>query len=443
MSKNMIDVLNGILATASQEYVTYVPVATRDNLDAVANPIMTYSIVKNEFVTALMNKVVMSIVHKKLLNNPLAPLKQGTLPLGQDIEEIHVNRVKGSKFDPDGANLLVRKKPVAYVQYHRLNRQDMYDVSISDDQLRQAFTSYSNLQSFMDAIINSLYSADSDDEFILMKQLVSETVDKNHVTIVEVPAFTTNTGSAAEVDKLTITAACTTNGNASVTLDGVTKNVALTTAANTTALVAAAIRAVAFTGWTITGTGAEAIYTSTTTGARSAPVYSAGTTGAAGAFTVTTQGYEAMAYNADALKAIVGAFKNTSTYMTFAGSNFNKFAAINGDAEPIRTKTDVSDQVLLLRADVANAIDIEVLASAFNMNKMDFLARRVIVDNFGENTKVLAMLADKNFFQVYDQMRKTTEFYNPKGLYTNFYHHVWQIMSYSLMVNSAVFSLAL
>ena len=129
--------------------------------------------------------------------------------------------------------------------------------------------------------------------------------------------------------------------------------------------------------------------------------------------------------------------------MTFAGSNFNKFAAINGGAEPIRTKTDVSDQVLLLRADVANAIDIEVLASAFNMNKMDFLARRVIVDNFGENTKVLAMLADKNFFQVYDQMRKTTEFYNPKGLYTNFYHHVWQIMSYSLMVNSAVFSLPL
>ena len=48
MSKNMIDVLNGILASSSADYQIYVPVATRDNLSLVANPILTYSIVKNE-----------------------------------------------------------------------------------------------------------------------------------------------------------------------------------------------------------------------------------------------------------------------------------------------------------------------------------------------------------------------------------------------------------
>lgn len=340
MANNMIDVLNGILASSSADYQNYVPLATRDNLDAVANPILTYSIVKNEFVTALMNKVVLSVVHKKLLTNPLAPLKRGNLPLGQDVEEIHVNRATGDKYDPTGADLLTRKKPTALVSYHRLNRQDTYQVSVSDDQLRQAFTSYEALQNFVDAIIQSLYSADSDDEFILMKQLVSEAVANEHVVTVEVPRF-------ADAD----------------------------------------------------------------TGALDSAV----------------------------LKGIVAAFKNTSSYMSFAGDSFNKYATINEGAEPIRTKTDIGDQVLVIRADINNATDVEVLASAFNLDKMSFLANRVLVDNFGEDDDIVAMLCDKSFFQVYDQMRKTTEFYNPKGLYTNFYHHVWQTMSYSTMVNCAVF----
>lgn len=442
MASNMIDVLNGILTSGSAEYQNYVPVATRTNIDAVANPILNYSIVKNEFVTSLMNKVVLSVVHKKLLSNPLAPLKQGVLPLGQDVEEIHVNRANGAAYDPTGANLLTRTQPTAMTTYHRLNRQDTYTVSISDDQLRQAFTSYEKLQNFVDAIINSLYSADSDDEFILMKQLVSEAVSKNHLTIIEVPSFSSTTGAVAEVQKLTISAAATKAGTAKVTIDGVTKNVPLTTSENTAALAAAEIRKLTFDGWTITGTNADVIFTADETGAHTDPVYDPSDTGAAGTWTATAQGVNPTVYDASALKAIVGSFKNTSSYMGFAGSAFNKYAALNPGADPIRTKTDREDQVLLIRADVANAIDLEVLAAAFNMDKAEFLARRVEVDNFGEDDKIVAMIADRNFFQVYDQMRKTTEFYNPKGLYTNFYHHVWQIMSYSLMVNAAAFRMA-
>ena len=442
MSKNMIDVLNGILASSSADYQNYVPVATRNNLSLVANPILTYSIVKNEFVTALMNKVVLSVVHKKLLNNPLAPLKRGVLPLGQDVEEIHVNRAKGDRFDPTGADLLTRTKPNAFVTYHRLNRQDTYQVSISDDQLRQAFTSYENLQNLIDAIINSLYSADTDDEFILMKQLVSTAVSIGHVPIIEVPSFSSTTGAAAEVQKLTISAACTVNGSVDLTVDGVKKSAPLTTTQNSAALVAAEIRKLTFTGWTVSGTGAEVILTAGTTGAHVDPVYDPKATGAAGAWTTTAQGVNPTVYDGTALKAIVGSFKNTSSYMSFAGDGFNKYSAVNPGADPIRTKTEVGDQVLLIRADLANAVDIEVLAAAFNLDKVTFLANRVLVDSFGTDTKIVAMIADKSFFQVYDQMRKTTEFYNPKGLYTNFYHHVWQIMSYSLMVNSAVFRMA-
>ena len=137
--------------------------------------------------------------------------------------------------------------------------------------------------------------------------------------------------------------------------------------------------------------------------------------------------------------ALVEGFKNASSYMTFAGSNFNKFHLVNEGAEPRRLKTEIGEQVIIMRADIANTIDVNVLASAFNMSKADFLANRVIVDNFGSATNVLAFLCDKDFFQVYDKLRTTEEFRNPEGLYWNYFYHIWQVVSYSLLVNAIAF----
>jgi hypothetical protein len=97
-------------------------------------------------------------------------------------------------------------------------------------------------------------------------------------------------GNVAEVETLTVTGGCTTNGNASITLNGVLTNVALTTAQNTATLVATAIRAGTFTGWTTGGAGATVTFTKNEIGACTAPVYSAGTTGASGTIAVTTKG---------------------------------------------------------------------------------------------------------------------------------------------------------
>lgn len=339
MSKSLIAILNGIRANGSEDYQNYVPLATRTNLEEVGSPIIEYKTVENEFLNNIINKVAMTIVRHKLLSNPLAPLKKGEMPLGMDIEEMHVNRARATTFDPTGAGLLARKTPDVAVMYHRLNRQDEYQVTVSRDQLRQAFTSWDNLQKLLDGIVSSMYDGDSDDEFILMKNLMSDAIANDHIVTTKLPYLRDVDGKVDQV----------------------------------------------------------------------------------------------------ASYSVVETFKNASSYFQFAGSSFNKFHVVNPGQEPRRLKTELEDQIIIIRADLANTIDVNVLANAFNMSKAEFLANRVIVDNFGAMQNVGAFLCDKDFFQVYDQLRTTEEFWNPKGLYWNYFYHVWQVVSYSLLTNAIAF----
>ena len=52
---------------------------------------------------------------------------------------------------------------------------------------------------------------------------------------------------------------------------------------------------------------------------------------------------------------------------------------------------------------------------------------------------VKAVLVDKEWFQVYDNLNKFTEVYVSSGLYWNYNYHVWKTVSYSPFSNAVVF----
>lgn len=110
-TETMINVLNTIRANASPTYQERVPQATQDNITAVGNPLLEYNATMNEFLTSLVNRIGLVIVRNKELNNPLAILKQGEMPLGKDIEEIWTNPAKAETFNPQSTDLLKRKLP--------------------------------------------------------------------------------------------------------------------------------------------------------------------------------------------------------------------------------------------------------------------------------------------------------------------------------------------
>lgn len=173
---NMVNVLNTILAQGSADYKARVPQATQTNLTEVGSAVMSYQATENEFLSALVNKIAMTIVRNKTFNNPLAVLKKGGVPLGKNIEEIYTNPATGTTFDPTGAKLLERSLPDTKAIYHSMNRQGQYKATVSKAQLIQAFTSYQALEQLLNSIVNSIYSGDNLDEFLLMKELFASAI---------------------------------------------------------------------------------------------------------------------------------------------------------------------------------------------------------------------------------------------------------------------------
>jgi hypothetical protein len=130
-------------------------------------------------------------------------------------------------------------------------------------------------------------------------------------------------------------------------------------------------------------------------------------------------------------KAALTKIKQISNDMTFMKSDYN-YAGV-------KTNTPKEDQIVLIDTKFDALLDVEVLASAFNMSKADFIGRRVLIDDFGGLTNVVCAVVDKEWFMVYDNMINSEEIYNPEGLYYNYFLHHWQVLSTSQFANAVLF----
>lgn len=159
----------------------------------------------------------------------------------------------------------------------------------------------------------------------------------------------------------------------------------------------------------------------------------------------------------DNMKAIVATIKGVSNKLEFMSDKYN----ISG----VQTHTPKSDQYFIVNSQFDATMDVEVLASAFNMDKAEFLGRRVLVDSFGDldiarlgilfaddptyteiGTSELealdaipCVIVDREWFMIFDNYYNFTEQYNGEGLYWNYWYHVWKTFSISPFHNNALF----
>ena len=157
------------------------------------------------------------------------------------------------------------------------------------------------------------------------------------------------------------------------------------------------------------------------------------------------------------LTASAIAFRSASNILPFMSSEYNE--------ANVKTNTPKSRQIIFMDAKFNAQYDVNVLASAFNMDKADFMGRLFLIDNWTDfdNERfdiiransdgieeitheelellndVKAVLVDENWFQVYDNNNKFTEQYVASGLYWNYFYHVWKTVSSSPFANAIVF----
>lgn len=107
----------------------------------------------------------------------------------------------------------------------------------------------------------------------------------------------------------------------------------------------------------------------------------------------------------------------------------------------VPVQTPKNEQYLFMTAAFDATMDVDTLATAFNMERVEFMGHRIVIDNFGpDHDDVVAMLVDRNFFMVFDKLNRFGNIWNPEGLYTNYTWHVWRLYSKSPYSNCIVFT---
>jgi len=137
---------------------------------------------------------------------------------------------------------------------------------------------------------------------------------------------------------------------------------------------------------------------------------------------------------ADDMKATAAIIKSTSNKLEFMSNKYNSLGVL--------TRTPKRDQYLIIDAAYDAYFDVNVLASAFNMDKTEFMGHKVLIDDFGglERQGVVAALVDKDWWMVLDNDIAFRDLYNPEGLYWNYWYHVWKTFSTSPFCNAILFT---
>lgn len=150
-------------------------------------------------------------------------------------------------------------------------------------------------------------------------------------------------------------------------------------------------------------------------------------------------------------------FRGISNALPFMSSEYNE--------AHVKTNTPKSRQVIFMDAIFNAQFDVNVLASAFNMEKADFMGRLFLIDDWktfdNERFEVIrknstgisevtanelklmkdvkAIMLDEEWFQVFDNNNKFTETYVASGMYWNYFYNTWKTVSNSPFANAVVF----
>lgn len=183
-----IELLNTIRDNASQAYQDRVPEATRNNIESVSEAItdLNNAVVYNEFINTLANMIYAPMLIKKSWSNPLGKFKKGKKTFGDTVEEIYNNFIKAKTYDQSGAGLLTRELPDTKVVFHRMNRQDTYQLTDSPEALAKAFKSYEGVSDYIQNLFTTIRNSAEYDEYILMRQLFAQAYENNAMVVIPI-----------------------------------------------------------------------------------------------------------------------------------------------------------------------------------------------------------------------------------------------------------------
>lgn len=195
-------VLNAIRHEATPDYQARIPAATQADITESLRNLQNYKPAWNEFVSAIVNKVGLTIARNNNWSNPLSKYKRGLLEFGDSIEEIQTGLVEAYVYDADrdyGEQAIFgQERPEVQADYHKINRENFYKITVKRPILLRAFQSEGGLASFINQLMEAPTTSDNWDEYLAMRQLFAEYERNGGFFKVHVPEVTETADSSVE-----------------------------------------------------------------------------------------------------------------------------------------------------------------------------------------------------------------------------------------------------
>lgn len=130
---------------------------------------------------------------------------------------------------------------------------------------------------------------------------------------------------------------------------------------------------------------------------------------------------------------------------------YNAWSKIGGYGRAIETFTNPEDIVLLIKNEIRSELDVDVLATAFNVDKTTLMGNILPVNDFNiydrktgkllfDGSKILGIIADKSWFRIKEQDLYIDDFKNANNRSINYYLNAIKLFNYSYFANAIVFA---
>ena len=344
--QNALNKMREMSVESGSIFHQYVPVVTDSTtIGSYGLPILDPSntAVLNDFVS-LLKKVIYTAVYNKTFSNPLASLEGERMPLGQFVEDVYVSPAKAVGFNVnDFAGLLQRYEAQTASQYLTINSDLQWKVTVTREKIRNAFTSWDNLEGFVAGMVNSLYNGCYIHNYEATKGLVLAAYKGNNIQYETVSAVSDEATAKALVEKI----------------------------------------------------------------------------------------------------------RATFSKMQIPSTKFNAWNKVKGGELTLKTWSDPQDIVVLISADVDAKVSVQSLAYAFNMSEADFIARKIVIDDFSQynedgtvavdGSAIQCVVCDKAWFKIKTQDFAMDEFYNCNNRTWQYMLNQVRMENFSLFANAVAF----
>lgn len=182
------NIIKAIRADATLDFQNRIPAVMSDNLQTVYDALMDYAPARNEFVNSLMTRIGLQTVDSNTFRNPLSLYKKDPMRYGMTHEETYVNLAKGYEYNSNADAELALKEFESYIMtmFHKVNLKMQYPVTVTYDNLRNAFLSETGIRDLVSAKMESCISGAELDEYTAMKGLIDTGYEKNVLPAVHV-----------------------------------------------------------------------------------------------------------------------------------------------------------------------------------------------------------------------------------------------------------------